>query len=94
MKVKVGKVLKKSSGNVALMILIIFIGLILGSFLGDFLLSQFPNIELFKQKYTIGTSTPFFLDLKVIAITLGFKINLNIMSIIGVVVAIILYRKY
>lgn len=86
--------LKKDSKNVTLMILIIFVGLISGSFLGDLLVNQFPSAELFKQKYTIGTSTPFLLDLKVIAMTFGIKINLNVMSIIGVIVSIILYRKY
>ncbi|SHI49447.1 protein of unknown function [Clostridium cavendishii DSM 21758] len=86
--------LKKGNRNVWLIILIIFIGLILGSFIGDFLGNQFQNIELFKQKYTIGNTSPLVLDLKVISLTFGISVNLNFMSIICVILAIILYRKY
>lgn len=86
--------MKKGSKNVGLMIVIIFVGFILGNFLGDFLGDKFQNIELLKQKYAIGTTTPFVLDLKVLALTLGLKINLNFMSIVGVIMSIILYRKY
>lgn len=86
--------LRKGSRNVWLIILIIFIGLILGSFVGDFLGSHFQNIELFKQKYTIGNTSPLVLDLKVVVLTFGIGINLNFMSIICVILAIILYRKY
>lgn len=94
MKVKVGVALKKGSKNVGLMIVIIFLGFILGNFFGDFLGERFQNVGLLKQKYAIGTTTPFVLDLKVLILTLGLKINLNLMSIIGIIMSIILYRKY
>ncbi|WP_081923202.1 DUF4321 domain-containing protein [Clostridium amazonitimonense] len=80
--------------NRGLFILVIFIGAILGNFLGDFIGNKFQSLEVLKSVYNIGLTTPLHLNLKVLEITFGVNFNFNIMSIFGVILAIILYRKY
>lgn len=40
-----------------------------------------------------GLQTPLVLDLKVLTLTFGLMIKINIASIIGVIIALIIYRK-
>ena len=84
------KSVKKSRG---LFILVIFIGGILGNFLGDFIGNNLKSLEIFKIVYNIGLTNPIHLNLKIVEITFGMNFNLNIMSIVGVILAIILYRR-
>ncbi|SUY47772.1 membrane protein [Clostridium putrefaciens] len=85
------KSVKKSRG---LFILVIFIGGILGNFLGEFISNNLKSLEIFKIVYNIGLTNPIHLNLKIVEITFGMNFNLNIMSIVGVILAIILYRRY
>ncbi|MBU3145583.1 DUF4321 domain-containing protein [Clostridium sp. CF012] len=72
----------------------ILIGAISGSLIGELLGNNISALKFLKSTYTIGMSNPMLIDLKVVAITFGINFNINIMSIIGIVLAIILYRKY
>lgn len=74
-------------------IFVIFLGAIGGSFLGDFLGANFKPVQFLKTTYTIGTSNPLNLDLKVLSMTFGINFNINIMTIFGIILAIILYKK-
>jgi hypothetical protein len=73
---------------------IIFLGAILGSFTGDILGNRFIALSFLKNSYSIGMSTPIVLNLKIMVLTFGLNFNINIMTIIGVIMAIILYRRY
>ena len=75
-------------------IFFILIGAISGSFIGGLLGDNINALKFLKNTYTIGTSTPMLIDFKVLAVTFGINFNINIMSIIGIILAIILYRKY
>ncbi|WP_372445173.1 DUF4321 domain-containing protein [Clostridium estertheticum] len=72
----------------------IMIGAISGSFVGELLGDNVAALKFLKSTYTIGMSNPMLIDFKVFAVTFGINFNINIMSIIGIVLAIILYRKY
>ncbi len=72
---------------------IIFLGAVCGSLLGDVLGNSLSFLSFLKNSYTIGMSTPIVLNLKVMDITLGLNFNINIMTIIGIILAIILYRR-
>ncbi|MBU3196056.1 DUF4321 domain-containing protein [Clostridium algidicarnis] len=85
------KSVKKSRG---LFILVIFIGGILGNFLGDFISNNIKSLDVLKIVYNIGLTNPIYLNLKIVEITFGMNFNFNIMSIVGVILAIILYRRY
>ncbi|WP_291632460.1 DUF4321 domain-containing protein [Clostridium sp.] len=75
-------------------IFFILIGAISGSFIGELIGENIDALKFFKNTYAIGMSNPMLIDFKVLAVTFGINININIMSIIGIVLAIILYRKY
>ena len=75
-------------------IFFILIGAISGSFIGGLLGDNINALRFLKSTYTIGMASPMVIDFKVLALTFGMNFNINIMSIIGVVLAIILYRKY
>ena len=77
-----------------LFIFILFLGAVGGNFIGDILGDKFKSFSFLKNIYSIGTSKPFSLDLKIISLTLGININFNIMTIIGIILAIILYKKF
>ena len=72
----------------------ILTGAISGSLIGDLLGNNVGALKFLKSTYTIGTSNPMLIDFKVFAVTFGINFNINIMSIIGIILAIILYRKY
>lgn len=84
---------KEKSNKKLLWIFIVF-GAIAGSYLGDTIGTNILPLSFMKKPYLIGSSAPFVLNLKVIVLTLGINLNFNIMTIIGVVLAIILHRKY
>lgn len=91
---KVGVSLKNSGKSLTILLLLIFIGLLLGSFCGEILASYVPALKFLKTSYMIGFGDPINLDGKVFMITFGFKLYINLLSVIGVIIAIVLYRKY
>lgn len=74
-------------------IFIILLGAISGSFIGQFLGNTFTNLDFLGKTYAIGFKTPIIMDLRVIEITFGLSFSLNIMAIIGVILAIVIYKK-
>lgn len=72
----------------------VIFGAMSGTFIGDFIGNNVPNLKLLKASYVLGMNAPFILNLKVMVITIGLNFNFNIMTIIGIILAIILYRKY
>lgn len=75
-------------------IFILFLGAVGGNFAGDILGNKFKSFSFLRNIYYIGTSKPFSLDFKIISLTFGININFNIMTIIGIILAIILYKKF
>lgn len=69
------------------------IGCIGGSLVGDVLGEHFTQIEFLKKAYSIGTTKPLVIDLKVLSFTLGLNFNVNIMAVVGIIMAIIIYSK-
>jgi uncharacterized membrane protein YeaQ/YmgE (transglycosylase-associated protein family) len=76
------------------LVFMVLLGGICGSFLGEVLGNSFEALSFLKNTYRIGTSNPFILNLKVVELTFGVNFYVNIMAIIGVILAILLYRKY
>ena len=86
--------MKASSNGKGFVWFIIILGAVGGSIIGDIIGSNIAWLSLLKDSYSIGTQTPFVLDLKVLVLTLGLNFKINIMSIIGTIMAIILYKRY
>jgi hypothetical protein len=72
---------------------IIILGAICGSLIGDLLGSNIKYLSVLKNGYNIGTKNPLVLDLKILSISFGINFSISLMTIIGIILAIILYRK-
>lgn len=82
--------LDKSKG---FFVFLILLGAISGSFIGDLIGTRIQALSFLKNMYSIGTLEPLSLNLKVLTISFGINFNVNLMSIFGIILAIILYRK-
>lgn len=71
--------------------LLILAGIVLGGFIG--MLSEgVPALSWLGYGQTFGLDSPIVLNLGILVITFGLSIKITIASIVGVVIAIIIYR--
>ncbi len=73
-------------------ILFILAGLVIGSLLGN-LASSVDWLWWLSFGQEFGLNEPLVLDLGVATITFGLMIKINIASIVGVIIALLVYRK-
>ena len=78
--------------NIWILLLFICSGLVIGGLLGE-MTSQVEWLNWLSYGQQFGIQEPFILNLNVINFTLAFTININIASIIGLAIALFLYRK-
>lgn len=78
--------------NTLIVILFIFAGLVIGGLLGQ-VASQVDWLSWLSYGQTFGIQNPFVLNMNVLSLTIAFSININIASIIGLAIAIFLYKK-
>ena len=78
--------------NVWILILFILCGIVVGGLLGE-LASQVDFLWWLSYGEEFGRSDPITLDLQVITLTFGLMFKINIASIIGMILAIFIYRK-
>lgn len=84
--------MKKSSG---VLLILIFVGLIIGSLLGEAMASyKTLSFLSYGKEFGISLSDPFFLDLGVLKLKLGLLFSINIASILGVVLALFTYKLF
>ncbi len=67
--------------------LMILAGIVIGGFIG----SLFPNTFL-NYGQSFGLSSPVVLDLGILVLTFGLTIRITVASILGIVLAILIYR--
>lgn len=77
-------------GTSIYMIVLILIGSIIGSILGKVFSEYLPILN---NGETIGFG-PTTLNLNIITLTIGFSAKLTVAGIIGIILAIIAYRKF
>ena len=78
--------------NIWILIVFILCGIVVGGLLGD-LASKVDFLWWLSYGESFGFSTPIKLYLNVIQLTFGLMFKINIASIIGMVLAIFIYRK-
>lgn len=78
--------------NNIVFLLTLISGLVIGGFLGD-VLSKVPFLSWLNYGKGIGLTSPFYLDLSFLTFTFGFSLNITIAGIIGIMIALILYKK-
>ena len=78
--------------NIWILILFILSGIVVGGLLGE-LASNVSFLSWLSYGEEFGLTTPLELDLNVIKVTFGLMFKINIASIIGIVLAIFIYKK-
>ncbi len=84
--------MRGDTNNILIFILIILAGIVLGGFIGEYL-GSIPFLDWLKYGKEFGLISPLILDLGVIKITFALTIKFTLGVIIGLVVAIFLYKK-
>lgn len=75
-----------------LLFLFILVGLVLGGLIGD-LTAGVSWLKWLSYGQKFGLNQPLQLNLGVVEITFGIVFNLNISSILGLILAIFIYKK-
>ena len=78
---------KMKSKNGWTCLILVLAGIVLGGFIGNLFPSSFMN---FGQ--TFGLTNPLILDFGILSITFAMTIKITIASILGIVVALLIYR--
>lgn len=81
--------MRKATGGTInwVFIVIVLIGFVIGGYIGNFFKDSFINYG-----NTFGLENPVILNLGFIVLTFGLKIQLTIASILGVIIALLIYR--
>jgi len=75
-----------------LLILFILCGLVVGGLLGN-AASKIDFLWWLAYGDAFGLSTPLALDLGIIKLTFSFMVNVNVASILGMIGAVLIYKK-
>ncbi len=78
--------------NIWILLLFILSGIVVGGLLGN-LAARVDFLSWLAYGEQFGLSTPVELDLNVVKLTFGLMFKINIASIIGIVLAIFIYKK-
>ena len=78
----------------SLIILLLFVlcGLVIGGLIGE--LTKNTGLSWLSYGQSFGISDPMKLDLGIFQLTLGFMFRINISGILGLIISVILYRKF
>jgi len=82
--------------GIGLILLVFVAGLVVGSLLGELLASILPvwlGQDLIAKGPTIGLNPPSTLDLRFLALTFGFTIKVNLVGILGIIIAALTFRR-
>ena len=80
------------NGRTWLFWILLFSGIILGGLLGE-LATQVSFLSWLGYGQTFGLTEPLLLDVGVVNLSFGIVFNLNVASIIGILLAVFAYRK-
>ena len=74
------------------LLIMLLSGIVLGGFIG-MLTANVSGLSWLNYGQSFGLENPIVLDLGLLILTFGLTIHISIASILGVVLAIIIYRK-
>ena len=83
--------------RIGLVALIFFLGVILGSVVGELIGLLLPEGNTIRTLFISGTEFqvgPVFCDLVVVSFTIGFSLKVNLISVLGIVLVAFLLRLY
>ena len=82
--------------GLGLVLLVVLAGLVVGSLLGELLGGLLPSgriQDIFTHGPTIGLTTPATLDLRFLALTFGLALKVNLVGVVGIVIAALTLRR-
>lgn len=82
---------KAGSKNVWVLLLLMLAGIVLGSFVGS-MTQNVPGFSWLSYGQSFGLDNPIILNLGILVITFGLSIKITIASIVGMLLAAIIYR--
>jgi hypothetical protein len=88
-------VAKKTESVVALVVILI-LGALIGSVIGEVIGALAPGGYLeaiFAKGISPGITPPAVLDLKVFTLTVGATVRINLASVVGIALALLIYRR-
>lgn len=90
---KGGAYMRRTSGRrTGRLILLLLCGIILGSMLG-YVMSLFINHPILTHTQAIGIKNPVTLNLTAFTIILGFSIDINFGTVVGIIIGLVLYFR-
>lgn len=78
--------------SIWVLILMMLAGIVIGGFIGTYL-GQLQYMQWLQYGDTFGMSQPLILELGIINVQFGFTMKFSIAGLIGMIVAIIAYKK-
>ncbi len=79
--------------NIWILLIFIFSGIVLGGLIGELAGNvSFLNWLSYGQEF--GLESPLVLDLNIIKLTFALSVKINVASIIGIAIAVFIYRKF
>ena len=73
------------------LVLLILVGVVLGGLIGK-LCAGVPSFSWLSYGQSFGFVNPMVLDLGILVLTFGFTVDITVAGILGIVIAIIIYR--
>lgn len=86
------KIMATREKNIWILLVFILSGLVIGGLLGE-LAGKVDFLWWLSYGQSFGLSSPVQLDLNIVQISFGLMFKINISSIIGMIIAILIYRK-
>ena len=78
--------------NIWILLVFLLAGLVIGGLLGEFA-SSVSWLGWLSYEKQFGLENPLVLDLSVVKLTFGLMFKINVASIIGMILAIFIYKK-
>lgn len=79
--------------NFWVFLIVLISGLVIGGFIGN-TLGGVSFLSWLNYGKTIGLTSPLVLDLEILKINFGITIRFSLCGIIGMIIAILLYKKF
>lgn len=84
-------------GGAAVLLIILILGALIGSVIGEVIGALAPGgyaEAILAKGISPGIAPPAVLDLKVLTVTLGVTMRINLASVLGIALALLIYRRF
>ena len=81
--------------NIWTLLILILIGALLGNVLGEILRAispEGPVRNIFTEGFFIGITPPVTLDIRIITFTIGFSLRANLLTLLGSILGVYIYK--